>query len=195
MIEITVKKNFDVGKMIRAIPNETAILLNDIADAAIMDMRKGVKEHIDLNNVRFKKLARSTVESKRKAGYHPPDRPLHASGKMVGVGARGTRRGIYVKIRATAKKLLSVITTAAATPYAVYHQEGTPPYKIRPVRASVLAFIGSEGQTVFAKEVDHPGLKQREWFGVSKRMPRKVDKLIKAAEGRVVRSGDTGGMK
>ena len=165
MIEITAKKNFDLGKMVRAIPKETATLLNDIADAAIMDIREGVDKSVDISGIGFKGLKKATIKAKERRGYPHPQKPLLASGKMVGVGAGGSRRGIYVKSRATAKKLLAIVTTAAATPWAVYHQKGDPPQP------------------------------QREWFGISKRMPKKVDKLIKAAEGRIVRAGDTGGMR
>lgn len=165
MIDIKIKKNFDIGKMVRAIPRETAVLLNDIADAAILDIHEGVDKSVDVRGKRFKGLKKPTIASKIKAGYPYPMKPLYASGKMVGVGIKGTRRGVYVKSRATARRLKAIIITAAATPWAVYHQKGDPPQP------------------------------QREWFGISKRMTRKVGRLIALAEKRIVTAGDTGAMK
>lgn len=191
MIKMEVKKNFDIGKMVRAIPKETANLLNDIADATIMDIRKGVEEGKDIHGKRFKKLKKSTIASKKAAGYPHPKRALQATNLMVGVGKQGGRRGIYVKTRATAQKLLAVVTTAAQTPQAVYHQLGTPPYTITPKRAKVLVFTGSSGEMVFASKVKHPGLSVREWFGFSRRMEKKTDILIRAAEERLVKAADT----
>jgi hypothetical protein len=44
-------------------------------------------------------------------------------------------------------------------PYAGYIETGTAPHEIRPIRARVLAFKGSEGKMVFASVVHHPGTK------------------------------------
>lgn len=42
----------------------------------------------------------------------------------------------------------------------VYVSEGTRPHKIRPIRAKVLRFT-SGGVEIFAREVDHPGIRPR----------------------------------
>jgi HK97 gp10 family phage protein len=44
-------------------------------------------------------------------------------------------------------------------PYAGFVETGTSPHEIRPIRARVLAFKGSEGKMVFAPVVHHPGTK------------------------------------
>lgn len=46
-------------------------------------------------------------------------------------------------------------------PYAVFHQQGTSPYTIRPREAKALRFVGNNGEWVFAREVRHPGLPAR----------------------------------
>jgi hypothetical protein len=43
--------------------------------------------------------------------------------------------------------------------YAGLVETGTAPHEIRPIRARVLAFKGSEGKMVFASVVHHPGTK------------------------------------
>ena len=43
--------------------------------------------------------------------------------------------------------------------YAGYIETGTAPHEIRPIRARVLAFKGTEGKMVFAPVVHHPGTK------------------------------------
>ncbi len=49
------------------------------------------------------------------------------------------------------------ITGRSNQPYAEYVIKGTRPHDIVPRRAKVLAFEGSDGGTVFAKRVRHPG--------------------------------------
>jgi len=159
MIAIRVRKNFDVGKMVRAIPRETAVLLNDIAEATIVDIHKGVSQGVDVKDKPFVRLTKATLAAKRKKGQ--PTTILVGDNKMVGVGVKGGRRGIYVKVWATAAKLLARVSTADATPYAVYHQKG-------------------EGYNPV-----------REWFDYSRRMLKKTDLLIRAAQERIVRAGDT----
>ena len=54
----------------------------------------------------------------------------------------------------------NLVEVGTNVPYAVFHEEGTGPYVIRPVNAKVLAFMTVDGM-VFAKEVHHPGLPRR----------------------------------
>ena len=43
--------------------------------------------------------------------------------------------------------------------------QGSPPHKIRPKRiGGVLVFVAKSGETVFAREVDHPGNPARPWW-------------------------------
>jgi hypothetical protein len=48
--------------------------------------------------------------------------------------------------------------------YASFVVQGTKPHVIRPVNASVLAFMGSGGKMVFTKLVNHPGTKPNSWL-------------------------------
>ncbi len=52
----------------------------------------------------------------------------------------------------------------ATAPYASEVDEGTKPHVIRPKNASVLAFPGKDGGTVFAREVNHPGTRPDGFF-------------------------------
>ena len=47
---------------------------------------------------------------------------------------------------------------------AAWNEFGTEPYAIRAKAGKTLAFTGSEGGTVFAKEVKHPGIPERPFF-------------------------------
>lgn len=49
-------------------------------------------------------------------------------------------------------------------PYAVFVVKGTAPHIIRPVNASVLAFLGANGRMVFTRLVHHPGSKPNPWM-------------------------------
>jgi len=46
-----------------------------------------------------------------------------------------------------------------ATVVAKVQESGSDPYIIRPKNAKVLAFEGKDGKTVFARQVNHPGVK------------------------------------
>ena len=66
----------------------------------------------------------------------------------------------------------SVTAGGPEAPYGIYFEEGgTGPYEIRPVSASVLAFM-SEGQQIFAKVVHHPPIPKLPWFSVEMEQAR-----------------------
>ena len=72
-------------------------------------------------------------------------------------GDSGQREGIR-KITVSKDKVSAEF--GSKVPYAAAHEYGTGPYEILPTKAKALRFaIG--GQTVFAKSVQHPGLKKR----------------------------------
>ena len=48
----------------------------------------------------------------------------------------------------------------AATPYARFVENGTPPHRIEPKNATVLRFV-MNGQVVFRRAVQHPGTAER----------------------------------
>ncbi|MEM9610963.1 MAG: hypothetical protein AAGA99_26375 [Actinomycetota bacterium] len=65
--------------------------------------------------------------------------------------------------------------------HAVHVRNGTRPHEIRPKRATVLAFPGRGGRTVFAKKVQHPGTKPNRWFDDAiEAWPDEVRRAIRA---------------
>lgn len=49
-------------------------------------------------------------------------------------------------------------------PHALLHHEGTRPHVIVPRKGSVLVFVSKQGQTVFARRVNHPGTKPNRYL-------------------------------
>ncbi len=56
---------------------------------------------------------------------------------------------------------------SATTKYARWHQEGTGPYVILPVKGKALSFTGAGGDKVVRRKVNHPGLPPRPFIGLS----------------------------
>ena len=144
--------------------------VNLMADVVVSEIRSGLDTKTDIKGKKFKRLKLSTVKSKKFEGYAKPSTPLFATGRM---------REIYVKKKATKTNLRAIVSPAQdRLKIGVYHNKGTSPYKIRPKKkGGVLVFQGSEG-TVFAKSVNHPGLPQREWFGISDKAYRRMQRMF-----------------
>ena len=99
----------------------------------------------------------------RAQGLERAWRPLAASTRA------NPRRGVGAQIlRDTGRLAQSFVTrlrgrsveVGTNVEYAVFHEEGTRPYVIRPTRAKALRFFGPEGVR-FARSVRHPGLPVR----------------------------------
>ena len=98
---------------------------------------------------------------------------------------------VYSKQRATKSKQLNIIIPPKKrAEVGLYHQNGTGPYTIKPKGNNLLGPIfNSSGERFFAKEVNHPGISQREWFGITKKqeknglrlMEKAIDRLLKNA--------------
>lgn len=79
-------------------------------------------------------------------------------------------------------------TSKSGAPIAVYQNEGTSPYTIRPKKAGgLLRFVGNNGAFHFAKEVHHPGLPARPFLEVPdsswERLGKEVaDTLVEGGE-------------
>jgi hypothetical protein len=71
----------------------------------------------------------------------------------------GNLRSHIVKRIVHGTKGVTVLVGVWGVPYARFVHEGAKPHVIRPVRSQYLVFMGSEGQVVFAREVNHPGNK------------------------------------
>lgn len=153
------------------IPLKVARVINLAADIIVQDIKEGITKHSrDIHNKPFKKLSPNTIASKRKKGYS--NKPLLAEGKM---------KEVYVRKRADNQKLVAVvgINKRDRKVASGVHQQGTKPYSIRPKNEKGFLKFDTTSGTVYAKEVRHPGVPKREWFGVSKRAEKKCVKLAR----------------
>tara|TARA_Y100001963_G_scaffold159929_1_gene266254 strand:+ start:4699 stop:5163 length:465 start_codon:yes stop_codon:yes gene_type:complete len=80
MIKVDLPKGLPHFKLDK---NKMKNMLNDMADAGIVQIRDDVKNSKDINNKKLKALKPSTIKQKRKKGYGR--KPLIASGKMIGL--------------------------------------------------------------------------------------------------------------
>lgn len=73
-------------------------------------------------------------------------------------------RSIQHEVVRTENSVLGKVFSSGDVKYAAIHEYGgvTAPHIIVPKKASVLAFMGSNGGMVFAKKVNHPGSKMPE---------------------------------
>lgn len=73
-------------------------------------------------------------------------------------------RSIAHKVTASAKEVIARVFSSGDVKYAGIHEFGgkTMPHVIEPKKASVLAFAGGDGGTIFARKVNHPGSKMPE---------------------------------
>ena len=66
----------------------------------------------------------------------------------------------------------------ATAPHAIFVDGGTKPHVIRPKNGKYLVFPGSGGETVFAREVNHPGTKPDGFF---ERGAEAAERVLEAA--------------
>ena len=93
-----------------------AEMLNDMADAFVVQTKKGLKEKKDINGSKFFPLKDSTKIAKKKKGSKFVNTPLKDSGKMGKV---------YRSKTASASNLESHVTTAELRKeVAEFHNEG-----------------------------------------------------------------------
>jgi hypothetical protein len=128
---------------------------NIAAQMVIGDIVNKNEQGLDINGETLTPLKPITVTRKalKKAKY--PNRPLHDTGLMLGRGSiKGVGgRGPYIKPKATKSKQTAVINVAKKREeIGVYHNEG-----------------GKGGNPP-----------QREWFGISKEIEDKIEKMAAA---------------
>jgi len=130
--------------------------LNLIGQALITDIKKGVRDGVDIHGAGFKRLNRKYKKQKIAAGY--PATILVRTGRMVGRGGIGGAMtgiggtGVYLK-RATKSKQVAIVTVAKnRQDLTVWHNEGAGELPVRewfgiahrtdaPIRKAVLASI------------------------------------------------------
>jgi len=142
-------------------------LVNDIADEVKRDHLSRVNDGKGVNGS-LKSLKPSTIASKKDRGYSKPSTPLYATGKMA-------KLKDYKK--ATKNDPTAIVgVRESREDIATYHQEGTSPHKIEAKNAPNLRFVTENGVQI-RKSVNHPGNPKREWFGISKNLREKIDKM------------------
>lgn len=94
-------------------------------------------------------LSKNTIAGRRKGS----SKPLQDSGILRASFTAGGKGNIF-------NIAGNEVTIGSAIPYASYHEEGTGPYEIRPIRAKFLRFMTADGPR-FAKVVHHPGIPKR----------------------------------
>jgi len=76
----------------------------------------------------------------------------------LGVGTGNLRSKIRYEIGESGN--IVAVTVGTDVPYAAAHEFGRAPYTIVPKKANILSFLIG-GKRVFARKVDHPGLRPR----------------------------------
>ena len=167
-IGVTVTKNFNLAKINLDLSKE----LNMAADIIVKDIESGIEHGRDINGTSFKKLKPSTIHSKRDRGSSTPRIALSDKGVMKKVYVPSGKRATKTKQR------VEIIPPKKRADIGAYHQLGTKPHKIRVKKAKVLfPLFDSRGNKFGAKEVNHPGVPKREWFGISKTAESRVMKM------------------
>jgi len=98
-------------------------------------------------------LAPNTIAARRKGKGGGTDKPLRDTGTLSQSFLPGARGNVLRSDDAQA-------TVGSNIRYASYHETGTDPYTIRPIRGRFLVFETTEGR-VRARVVHHPGIPQR----------------------------------
>ncbi len=146
--------NFDFSKMARALPRESANLINDIGVIVIQDIHSGVEKRQNIDGSPAKPLKKKTIARKRKLGYQWSNIPRVATNQMVGIKTVGFAKGPYFKERASASRIKAIIIPPSIkAPYSIYQQENRPWFGV-------------------SKRVDKP---------VSKAIDRAADRVMEAA--------------
>ena len=107
------------------------------------------------------------IDSKR------PDKVLKAIMKGIDWGAEKVKKTAKDKVPVDTGRLKKSIeikkikggkSIGPDTPYDTYVEFGTGPHLIKPVRASVLHWVGKDGKDHFAKSVMHPGTRRQPYM-------------------------------
>lgn len=179
MSSFIVEKKFDLSK----ITFDMSKQLNEFADAIVLDHKNRLQFGQGVDMKPMAKLKGSTIASKRFKRLKKPRIPLYGTGLMSKV---------YVKKRASkTKQRAIVIPPKKRKEIAKYHQYGTSgPYPIRPIPPNnkLGPIFTNRGEMTFRKKVMHPGLKKREWFGITVKQEKVGLRLISNEIERVLKN-------
>jgi len=118
MVKIELPKGLPRFKLNKA---KVANMLNDMADAAVVQIKEDVEKSKDINNRNLKKLKPSTIKQKRKKGYS--NKPLIATGKMIRLFRTKTATAMKLEAHTNVRKKMLDI--------AFYHNTGSGHLPVR----------------------------------------------------------------
>ena len=112
-IKIVINRTNKLKKLKRKLPKITQIILNDVADATVIDLRKRGTRGEGVSG-KLAPLKSATISQKRKHGLSKPSTPLYGTGRMT--------QGTFVKERRKNKATIAV--PKDREDILSYHQEG-----------------------------------------------------------------------
>ena len=119
-ISITINRTNKLGKLKKKLPKITQMILNDVADATVIDLRKRGTRGEGVSG-KLAPLKSATIRQKRKQGLSKPNTPLYGTGRMT--------QGTFVKERRKKKVVISV--PKDREDILSYHQEGAGHLPVR----------------------------------------------------------------
>lgn len=176
-VTFDIAKKFDLKK----IKFDFSKQINLMADSIVKDHKTRLQFGQGVNEKPMARLKGSTIASKRFKNLPKPRVPLYGKGVMLNV---------YVKKRATRSVPQAIIIPPLKRKeVAKYHQFGTTgPYSIRPKKENgkLGPIFTSRGKMTFRKEVLHPGIAKREWFGITKKQEKRGFRFISLEIDRIL---------
>jgi len=112
-IKIVINRTNKLKKLRKKLPKITQMILNDVADATVIDLRKRGARGEGVSG-KLAPLKSATIRQKRKHGLSKPSTPLYGTGRMT--------QGTFVKERRKKKVVISV--PKDREDILSYHQEG-----------------------------------------------------------------------
>ena len=112
-IKIVINRTNKLKKLKKKLPKITQMILNDVADATVIDLRKRGARGEGVSG-KLAPLKSATIRQKRKHGLSKPSTPLYGTGRMT--------QGTFVKERRKKKVVISV--PKDREDILSYHQEG-----------------------------------------------------------------------
>ncbi len=165
-IDIDVKMSFDLKKINLDLHRE----LNTAGLIIRRDHYQRLQKGKGVDGSQMRPLSPNTVAAKRAS----KDSRVSGNANKTLVST-GQMRNLVIEKATKSSQTVEVHpgrirkykgTKVTMTDVGEFHQEGTGPYVIKPRNKKILRFQ-TKGGEVFTKKVNHPGLPQREWFGIT----------------------------